>query len=102
MRDTKHAIERIVHIQNRMGYKWVVEGDLKGFFDNVNHTILIKQLWHMGIKDRRILMMIKAMLKARVMNESKVNIKGTPQGGIISPLLANVYLHKLDYKRMGR
>lgn len=97
MRDTKHAIERIVYIMNRIGYKWVVEGDIKGFFDNVNHTILIKQMWHMGIKDRRLLMIIKAMLKAGIMDEVKDNPQGTPQGGIISPLLANIYLHKLDY-----
>lgn len=96
MRDTKHAIERIVFLQNRIGHRWVIEGDIKGFFDNVNHTILVKQLWHMGIKDQRVLMIIKAMLKAGIMKESEVNQLGTPQGGIISPLLANVYLHKLD------
>ncbi|KFL14477.1 group II intron reverse transcriptase/maturase [Anoxybacillus geothermalis] len=95
-RDTKQAIERCVFICNRIGYNWVIEGDIKDFFDNVNHTILIKQLWHMGIRDRRMLMIIKAMLKAGVMKETKVNEMGTPQGGIISPLLANVYLHKLD------
>ncbi|MFZ2463515.1 MAG: reverse transcriptase domain-containing protein, partial [Caldibacillus thermoamylovorans] len=95
-RDTKHAIERCVFICNRIGYNWVIEGDIKGFFDNVDHTILIKQLWHMGIRDRRMLMIIKAMLKAGVMKETKVNEMGTPQGGILSPLLANVYLHKLD------
>lgn len=96
MRDAKQAIERIVHIGNRMQTHWVVEGDIKGFFDNVNHSILIKQLWHMGIHDRRLLMIIKQMLEAGIMNEVKRNEIGTPQGGIISPLLANVYLHKLD------
>ncbi|AMV10526.1 group II intron reverse transcriptase/maturase [Geobacillus thermoleovorans] len=95
-RDAKQAIERCVFICNRIGYNWVIEGDIKGFFDNVNHTILIKQLWHMGIRDRRMLMIIKAMLKAGVIKETKINEMGTPQGGIISPLLANVYLHKLD------
>ncbi|KDE48374.1 hypothetical protein DI43_05265 [Geobacillus sp. CAMR12739] len=95
-RDAKQAIERCVFICNRIGYNWVIEGDIKGFFDNVNHTILIKQLWHMGIRDRRMLMIIKAMLKAGVIRETKINEMGTPQGGIISPLLANVYLHKLD------
>ena len=68
----------------------------KGCFDNINHTKLIKQLWHMGIHDRRILMILKKMLKAGVMNELAFTEIGTPQGGIISPLLANVYLHKLD------
>lgn len=96
MRDTKQAVERIVHICNRIKYNWVVEGDIKGFFDNVNHTILLKQLWHMGIRDRRILMVIREMLKAGIMDEIKRNEIGTPQGGIISPILANVYLHSLD------
>jgi len=96
MRDGKQAIERAVHLCNRTNNNWVIEGDIKGFFDNVNHSILLKQLWHMGIRDRRILMIIKEMLKAGIMKEIKRNEIGTPQGGIISPLLANVYLHKLD------
>jgi RNA-directed DNA polymerase len=96
MRDAKQAVERAVFIGTRIKYNWVVEGDIKGFFDNVNHNILLKQLWHMGIRDRRVLMIIKEMLKAGIMNEIKRNEMGTPQGGIISPLLANVYLHKLD------
>ncbi|AZU61557.1 group II intron reverse transcriptase/maturase [Neobacillus mesonae] len=96
MRDAKQAVERAIFIGTKIKYNWVVEGDIKGFFDNVNHNILIKQLWHMGIRDRRILMIIKEMLKAGIMNEIKRNELGTPQGGIISPLLANVYLHKLD------
>ena len=96
MRDAKQAIERAVFLCNRTNNNWVVEGDIKGFFDHVNHNILLKQLWHMGIRDRRILMIIKEMLKAGILNEIKRNELGTPQGGIISPLLSNVYLHKLD------
>ncbi|MCP1161413.1 group II intron reverse transcriptase/maturase [Bacillus infantis] len=96
MRDAHMALNRITDIVHKTGYHWVVEGDIKGFFDNVNHSILIKDLWNMGIRDRRVLCMIKAMLKAGVMNECHVNDLGTPQGGIISPLLANVYLHKFD------
>lgn len=96
MRDAKQAIERAIHLCNRTNNNWVIEGDIKGFFDNVNHGILLRQLWHMGIRDRRILMIIKEMLKAGIMGEIKRNELGTPQGGIISPLLANVYLHKLD------
>lgn len=96
MRDAKQAVERAIFIGTKIKYNWAVEGDIKGFFDNVNHNILLKQLWHMGIRDMRILMIIKEMLKAGIMSETKRNELGTPQGGIISPLLANVYLHKLD------
>ena len=55
-----------------------------------------KKLWHMGVRDQRVLMIIKAMLKAGIMGEISENPLGTPQGGIISPLLANVYLHSMD------
>jgi len=96
MRDAHMALERTTNICHKTGYHWIIEGDIKGCFDNINHTKLIKQLWHMGIHDRRILMIIKKMLKAGVMDELTTTELGTPQGGIISPLLANVYLHKLD------
>lgn len=95
-RDANQAIARTKSIISTTGYKWVVEGDIKGFFDNINHRKLLESLWNMGIKDRRVLMVIKAMLKAGVLDESKENELGTPQGGIISPLLANAYLHSLD------
>lgn len=96
MRDAHMALERTTNTCHNTGYSWIIEGDIKGCFDNINHTKLIKQLWHMGIHDRRILMIIKKMLKAGVLDELKITEIGTPQGGIISPLLANVYLHKLD------
>ena len=95
-RDTHMALERVKDQGHRIGYYWIVEGDISRFFDNVNHTILIKKLYHMGIADRRILMIIKEMLKAGIMDECKKNELGTPQGGIISPILANVYLHQMD------
>lgn len=96
MRDSHMALERIKDIVYKTGFTWFVEGDISKFFDNVNHTILIKRLWHMGIHDRRVLMIIKSMLKAGVLGENERNELGTPQGGIISPLLANVYLDSLD------
>ena len=95
-RDTHMALERVKDQVHRIGYYWIGEGDISRFFDNVNHTILIKKLYHMGIADRRILMIIKEMLKAGIMDECKKNELGTPQGGIISPILANVYLHQMD------
>lgn len=96
MRDTHMALERTTSIAHHTGYHWIVEGDISKCFDTINHSKLIKQLWHLGIRDRRVLMMIKAMLKAGILGEMKSNPIGTPQGGIISPLLANAYLHKLD------
>lgn len=95
-RDTHMALERIKDQVKRVGYYWIVEGDISKCFDAVNHTILLKKLWHMGVRDRRVLMIVKAMLKAGVMGEMTTSLMGTPQGGIISPLLANVYLHKMD------
>lgn len=95
-RSCQQAYCRLADIIYKTGNFWVVEGDIKGFFDNVNHTVLIKQLYAMGIKDKRLLMLIKAMLKSGVMDETETSTIGTPQGGIISPLLANAYLHKFD------
>lgn len=96
MREAGMAMERTTNIVHNTGYHWIIEGDISKFFDEVSHTILIKKLYSMGIKDRRVLMIIKQMLKAGIMNEIKTNPMGTPQGGIISPLLANVYLDKFD------
>ena len=96
MRDAAMALERINFITHTTGYHWVVEGDISKCFDCINHTILLKRLYHMGVKDRRVLQIIKAMLKTGVMDECEVNEDGTPQGGLISPLLANVYLDIMD------
>ena len=74
----------------------MVEGDIEKFFDCVNHTKLCKKLYSMGIRDQRVLMIIKSMLKAGIMDEIQINPLGTQQGGIISPLLANAYLHSFD------
>lgn len=95
-RSTEHALSRVTDVVQKTGYHWVIEGDISKFFDTVNHTKLIKILWSFGIQDRRILMMIKAMLRSGVMDEIIKNDLGTPQGGIISPLLANVYLTPFD------
>ncbi len=97
MRDTSMACSRIGDVLHHTGYKWVIEGDIKSFFDNVNHNVLINKLWNMGVRDKRVLMMIKAMLKAGIMDITTRTEIGTPQGGIISPLLANVYLNSFDW-----
>ena len=96
MRDTAMALERIKFLTHTTGYYWVVEGDISKCFDRIDHSTLVKRLYHIGIKDRRVLQIIKAMLKAGVMDGCEVNEEGTPQGGLISPLLANVYLDIMD------
>jgi RNA-directed DNA polymerase len=97
MRSAHHALERLAIIVHSTGYNWVVEGDIRKFFDEVNHRILLKSLWGIGIHDKRLLMVIKQMLKAGIMNETYINEIGTPQGGILSPILANVYLNRFDH-----
>lgn len=98
-RSVENAIaETYKHLQ-RSNLHYVVEVDIKGFFDNVNHTKLIRQMWAMGIRDKHLLYLIKQILKApiRLLDGSTVTPdKGTPQGGIISPLLANIVLNELD------
>jgi len=96
MRDTAMALERIKLMAHHSGYHWIVEGDISKCFDHIDHSVLIKRLYHMGIQDRRVLQIIKAMLKAGIMDECERNEEGTPQGGLISPLLANTYLDVMD------
>lgn len=80
-----------------IGTKWFVEGDIKGFFDNIDHHILIKIL-RKYIKDEKFIRLIWKFLKAGYVEEWKFHKtnSGTPQGGIISPILSNIYLNELD------
>lgn len=96
MRSASMAIARIHRIMHTSKCCWIVEGDIKGFFDNIDHNVMIESLWNIGIRDKRVLCIIKQMLKAGVMDECTVSEMGTPQGGIISPLLANIYLNRFD------
>lgn len=95
LRSTHHAMARVQFLINQAQLHYVVDVDIKGFFDNVNHTLLIKQLWNLGIHDRKVLACISKMLKAEVDKEG-VPSKGVPQGGILSTLLSNVVLNDLD------
>lgn len=95
-RSAHHAIARAMYLANRAGYRYVADVDIKGFFDNVNHGKLLKQLWTLGIRDKRLLCILSKMMKAPIEGIG-VPDKGVPQGGILSPLLANVVLNELDW-----
>ena len=95
-RDTTNAIAEFYRKVNWDHLYYVVDVDIKGFFDNVNHGKLLKQLWTLGIRDKRVISIISKMLKAEIDKEG-IPTKGTPQGGILSPLLANVVLNELDW-----
>ena len=79
------------------GVKWFVDVDVVGFFDNIDHRILLNLL-KKRIDDKRFIKVVEGMLKAGYMEEWKFHatMSGTPQGGIVSPILANIYLHELD------
>lgn len=94
-RSTHHAMARIQFLVNQSKLHYVVDVDIKGFFDNINHTLLIKQLWNLGIQDRQVLACISKMLKAEIDGEG-IPTKGSPQGGLLSPLLSNIVLNELD------
>jgi group II intron reverse transcriptase/maturase len=95
LRSTHHAMARIQYLVNQSQLHYVVDIDIKGFFDNINHTLLIKQLWNLGIRDRQVLGCVSKMLKAEIDGEG-VPTKGSAQGGLISPLLSNIVLNELD------
>lgn len=99
-RSVENAVAHIYRIMQRSNLHYVVEFDIKSFFDEVNHSKLIRQLWAMGIRDTSLLARIRKILKAPIRmpnGEMIYPTKGTPQGGIISPLLANVVLNELDH-----
>lgn len=95
-RSAKHAIARCMSLMNKAKLHYVVDIDIKSFFDNVNHSKLKKQLWTLGIQDKNLISIIGKILKSEINGIGK-STKGTPQGGIISPLLANITLNELDW-----
>ena len=99
-RSVENAIARTYRMLQMSNLHYVIEFDIKGFFDNVDHSKLIKQIWALGIHDKELIYVIKRILKAPIkMPDGKLVIpeKGTPQGGIISPLLSNIVLNELDH-----
>ena len=95
-RSTEHAIARCMYLINMSKLHYVVDIDIKGFFDNVNHGKLKKQLWSLGVQDKNLISILGKILKSEIEGVG-IPTKGTPQGGIISPLLANVVLNELDW-----
>ncbi|MDM5246067.1 group II intron reverse transcriptase/maturase [Lysinibacillus sp. G4S2] len=95
-RSTHHAKARLEFLINQTGLHHCVDVDIKGFFDNVNHSKLLKQMWSLGIRDKSLLSIISRLLKAEIEGEG-IPTKGTPQGGILSPLLSNIVLNELDW-----
>lgn len=95
-RSAENAISQVYKMIQTQHLYYVVDVDIKAFFDNVSHGKLLKQMWTMGIQDKQLLKIISLMLKAEVAGIGFPE-KGTPQGGIISPLLSNIVLNELDW-----
>ena len=99
-RSVEHAIAKTDNLLQLSHLHYVIEFDIKGFFDNVCHAKLIRQIWAMGIQDKELIYIVRRILKAPIrMPDGAMEYprKGTPQGGIISPLLANIVLNELDH-----
>lgn len=88
------ALEEIRLWTNR-GFKFVLDADISGYFDNINHEKLLEFI-NLRISDKKILKLIRKWLECGTVGECEENLVGTPQGGVISPLLANIYLHEFD------
>ncbi|KAA6317184.1 Group II intron-encoded protein LtrA [termite gut metagenome] len=97
-RSNKSCHTALTNIQHSFtNTKWFIEGDIKGFFDNINHNVLIDILKE-RITDERFIRLIRKFLNAGYVEDWRFHktYSGTPQGGIISPILANIYLDKFD------
>ena len=87
-----------IHVFGSQGYRWVLDADIEACFDRIDHAALMDRV-RVRVKDKRVLALVKAFLKAGIMTESgerNETTSGTPQGGILSPLLANIALSALD------
>lgn len=95
-RGVHHALARVYRLINIEKFYYVVDVDIKGFFDNINHGKLKRQIWNLGIRDKNLICVISKMLKAEIKGIG-TPAKGITQGGILSPLLANIVLNELDW-----
>jgi RNA-directed DNA polymerase len=101
-KDCHQALEKA--LKNALGYGWAIDLDIKGFFDNINQELLLKAVGHY-CKEAWILMYVKRWLEAGIVQENGETINrltGTPQGGVISPLLSNIFLHVVFDKWMEK
>lgn len=99
-RSVEHALAQCYRMMQQQQLHYVIDIDIKSFFDNVNHNKLLKQIWTFGIRDKKLLKIIKTILKTPIQMPDGTIIesdKGTPQGGILSPLLSNIVLNELDW-----
>lgn len=95
-RSAKYAIARSMFLMNNSRLQYVVDIDIKGFFYNVNHSNLKKQLWALGIQDKNLIYIIGKILKSEIEGIGTTS-KLTPQGGILIPLLSNIVLNEFDW-----
>jgi RNA-directed DNA polymerase len=101
-RDCHMAIDKVTqHLEE--GYQWVIDADLRAYFDTIPHDKLIDQVWE-EISDSSVLKLIRKFLESGVLHGGtyEATVEGVPQGGVISPLLANIYLHPFDEEMMKR
>jgi RNA-directed DNA polymerase len=102
MRRAHDAIAEI-HFFGTFGYRWVLDADIEACFDSISHSVLMDRV-RMRVKDKRVLALVNSFLKAGVLTEAghrEGTLTGTPQGGILSPLLANIALTVLDAHLTG-
>lgn len=95
-RGCRHALRRVAELLER-GHVWVVDADIEAFFDTIDHSLMMSDVEKV-VSDGAVLDLVARMLKQRVLDEMKLWTPelGTPQGAVISPLLANIYLHPVD------
>jgi len=100
-RGCRHALRRVAELLDS-GHVWVVDADIEAYFDTIDHSLLMGDIEKV-VSDGAVLELVKRLLTQRVLDEMKTWTpeRGTPQGAVISPLLANIYLHPVDLALLG-